>query len=122
MQIFISCDVYLFPDYAETLLGQVYLEKEKINLTEIPEDYLIITSGLGDASPKHLLLIPLKINEKVEGVLELASFNSFENYQIDFIERICEMLASAITSVKNSENTKQLLQELQFQTESLKAQ
>lgn len=114
--------VKVFPDYAETLLGQAYLEKEKIHLTEIPEDYLMITSGLGDASPKHLLLIPLKINEKVEGVLELASFDSFENYQIDFIERVCEMLASAITTVKNSENTKQLLQELQYQTESLKSQ
>jgi PAS domain S-box-containing protein len=110
------------PEYAESLLGQVYLEQEKIHYTQIPSDYLQITSGLGDASPTNLLILPIKANEKVEGLLELASFKPFEAYQIEFIERICENLASAFVSVKMSQNTQRLLLELKAQTEALQTQ
>jgi PAS domain S-box-containing protein len=109
-------------EYAETLLGQVYLEKEKVYLHDIPQDYLQVSSGLGDASPNYLLILPIQTNQEVEGVLEIASFMPFDSYQIEFMERICESLAITIVSVKVTENTQTLLKELKSQTDALKTQ
>jgi PAS domain S-box-containing protein len=114
--------IKVHPHYAENLVGQTYLEKEKIYLKEIPNNYINITSGLGDAPPSHLLLIPFKINDQVEGVLELASFDEFELHQIQFIETIGETFASTIVAVKGTERTQNLLNTLQEKTESLQAQ
>ncbi len=110
------------PHYAGDLVGQTFLEKEKIYLKEIPDNYINITSGLGDAPPSYLLLIPLKVNEKVEGVLELASFQAFEPHQVLFIETIGETFAASITAVKVAEHTQVILNDLQEKTESLQAQ
>lgn len=109
-------------DHAESLLGQVYLEKEKIYLQRIPEDYLSISSGLGEAPARYLLIFPLKLNHAVEGVLEIASLHEFEDYQIEFIEKICESIAAAISSIKISERTRQLVKELQDQTDIMRTQ
>ncbi|MCU0447301.1 MAG: PAS domain-containing protein [Microscillaceae bacterium] len=110
------------PDYAETLLGQVYLEREKVYLTDVPQDYLRVTSGLGDASPNYLLILPIQTNSQVEGILEIASFKPLEVYEVEFIERVCESLAITIVSVKNNENTQALLKELKVQTDALRTQ
>lgn len=114
--------IKVYPDYAETLLGQTYLEKERIYMTELPDDYIKITSGLGDAPPRNLLLIPIKGPDQVEGVLEVAAFSKFDNFQIEFIEKISESLAAAIRSVKVNEHTQILVKELQEQTEAMRAQ
>jgi methyl-accepting chemotaxis protein len=93
----------------EGLAGQCYLEKETILLTDIPNDYISISSGLGGAKPGCVLIVPMLTNETVAGVIELASFKKFEQNQILFIERAAEALATAIISVKTNEQTKQLL-------------
>ncbi|WP_020528502.1 GAF domain-containing protein [Flexithrix dorotheae] len=106
----------------EGLVGQVFLEKEKVVLTDVPEDYISITSGLGEATPECLIILPLLSNEEVIGVLELASFQPFEDYQIEFIEKLTESIASALYSLRINDTTKQLLQETQTQSEMLRSQ
>lgn len=106
----------------EGLVGQVYLEKEYVYLTKIPDNYIKIESGLGDANPKFLLIMPLMAKDEIEGILEIASFNPIEPHQIEFIHKISESISSVITSVKISQNTKVLLERSQIQTEQLRAQ
>ncbi|SMG29935.1 GAF domain-containing protein [Marivirga sericea] len=106
----------------EGLVGQCYLEKDFIYMTDVPQDYVEITSGLGEATPSSILLFPLKINEEVFGVIELASFKEFEPYQMDFLKKLGENIASAISSVKIAEKTNKLLFEAQQQSEELQAQ
>jgi hypothetical protein len=106
----------------EGLLGQAYLEKQTIYMTEVPDGYVSITSGLGHATPRCILIVPLRIKEDVMGILELASFTLVPLYQIKFVEKLAESLASTILSVKTSENTAALLRESQLNSEELNAQ
>ncbi|MCU0447165.1 MAG: PAS domain S-box protein [Microscillaceae bacterium] len=104
------------------LLGQAVLEKDIIYLDEVPGNYLQITSGLGKATPRSLLIAPLKVNEEVFGAIEIASFNFLDRYQIDFVERLAESIASTISTVKINENTKRLLEETRQYAEQMQAQ
>lgn len=106
----------------EGLVGVCVLEAETTLITDIPEGYLQITSGLGQASPNCLLLVPLKVSDRVYGVVEIASFKVLESYQIDFLERVAENVASTIQMVKVNERTAQLLEQTQSQAEILAAQ
>ncbi len=101
--------------FVEGLIGQAYMEKQTIYLTELPPDYLHVTSGLGRANPAYLLVVPLKLNDKVEGVIELASFHAFEKYEIDFVEQVGETIAATVITTKANEKTAKLLQETRQQ-------
>lgn len=104
------------------LVGQSYLDGNTILLTDIPKGYIAITSGLGKATPTCLIIVPMKYNEQVEAVLELASFNRFEPHEVEFLEKAGEVIASSIHSTKTNERTSKLLAATQQQTEMLKAQ
>ena len=85
------------------LVGQAYLEKKPIVLTQVPEGYTHITSGLGDATPHCLLIVPFVYNETIEAIVELSSFNVFEPYQQEFLAKAGEFVASALISLRPSE-------------------
>ncbi|MCU0436974.1 MAG: GAF domain-containing protein [Raineya sp.] len=106
----------------EGLLGQAFLEGGIVHIKQIPQDYMMITSGLGNLQPKSLLIVPLQYNEEVIGVVELASFDDFLPHQIDFLKSIAEVTASTIMSAFSNDATRVLLLDMQSKTESIKEQ
>lgn len=104
----------------EGLVGQCALEKQSIYITEIPSNYLWIASGLGNASPRCIFIAPLKINDRIYGVIELASFHMFEKYQMAFVESLSESIAVSVSTIKTNEKTNQLLKETQSTADSMK--
>ena len=106
----------------EGLVGQTFLEQETTHLTEIPPSYMDITSGLGKASPTSLLLVPLKVNEQTIGILELASFGTFAEHTIAFLEEAGEIIASSVATAQLNQQTQSLLAQSQQQAEEMRAQ
>lgn len=109
-------------EVGEGLVGRCAQELETIFLTDIPEDYVQIGSGLGQDNPRSLLLVPLKLNEVVYGVVELASLEVFEPHVIDFVEKIGESIAATISTVKINLKTVKLLEESRIKSEELASQ
>ncbi|MFN0048059.1 MAG: HAMP domain-containing protein, partial [Cytophagales bacterium] len=108
-------------DIGEGLVGQIYLENEAMMLLEVPQNYVSIRSGLGEAAPSCLVLVPLKSNEETLGVLELAGFKPLEEYQLTFLKSLADNIASTLKSAKVNSRTKSLLNNSQSQAEQLRA-
>lgn len=109
-------------DWGESLVGRSVQEQKTIFLTEIPEDYINVSSGLGYAHPSCLVLTPLINNDTIFGVIELAALNELETHHIEFIEKISESIASTIATVKINMTTSRLLSESSEQAERLAQQ
>jgi CHASE3 domain sensor protein len=109
-------------ELGQGLVGQAYLEGRTVLMTEIPHGYTLITSGLGESTPNCILIVPFKTNDKIEAVIELAGFKKFENHEVEFMEKIGEIVAATLNSVRNTEMMKTLLEQFKTQTEQLKAQ
>lgn len=107
-------------DMGEGLVGQCIADKDTIYITDIPEDYIRITSGIGEATPTSILIVPLKLNDSVFGAIEIASFDEFQPYQIAFVEEVAESFSSTLSAVKTNDNTNRLLRESQQITEILR--
>jgi PAS domain S-box-containing protein len=105
----------------EGMVGQTFLEKKSIYLTNIPQDYVHIESALGDANPRSIFIVPLKINEQAVGVLELASLHPMESHVLSFVEKLAESIAGSISNVKVNEMTRRLLAQSQEQANLLLA-
>lgn len=109
-------------EIGQGIVGQVYLEKDKVYLTDLPENYIRITSGLGEATPNSLLVIPLLYNGEVVGIIEFASFHKFGEFEQDFLMKVGESIAATIISVRISERTNMLLENTHSQTAQLQSQ
>ena len=104
------------------LVGQCWQEMDKIHITDVPDGYINITSGLGDANPTSILIVPLKVNDEIQGVIEMASFTDYKDYEVEFVEKIAESIASTISTVRVNAKTQSLLEESQQMTEEMRAQ
>jgi len=104
------------------MVGTVFMEKQTAYMSKVPHGYVHITSGLGQATPSFLLVVPMEMNEVVYGVIEIASFKEFSPIQVTFVERVGENIASAIANVKVSMRTAQLLKDSQQKGEQLASQ
>jgi CHASE3 domain sensor protein/putative methionine-R-sulfoxide reductase with GAF domain len=100
------------------LVGQTFLEGETLQLKNIPQGYTKITSGLGDSTPAHLIIVPLKYDVQTIAVIEIASFSVFEGYQISFLQKAGEFLASAILNSQTTYKMKHLLEQANINEES----
>jgi PAS domain S-box-containing protein len=106
----------------EGLAGQAWQEGDLVYLTEVPQNYIKIVSGLGDANPTSVLIVPLKVNDQIFGVVEIASFGMFRDFEMEFVQKIAESIASTISTVKINAKTQRLLEESQEMTEQMRAQ
>jgi methyl-accepting chemotaxis protein len=109
-------------EIGEGLVGRCYQEKDKIYLTDIPTDYMKISSGLGEDSPRALLIVPLVYNDIIYGIIEIASFNEYPKHVIEFIQRVGESIAATIYSTKANIKTAMLLEQSQQQAEEMASQ
>ncbi len=113
--------------FAEGLVGQAVAEQDTLLRTEIPDDYMTITSGLlGDKKPKCLLVVPLLTligsEKEVFGVMEFAGFETFSSRHVRFVNEVSEIIARTIFNIKVNETTRNLLQMSQKQSEELQEQ
>lgn len=102
------------------LIGECAYELDYIYRTEIPDNYASITSGiLGDQKPKSILLVPLIADEKLQGVIEFASIDEFNELSIRFLKELGEVIARTVFNLKVNHRTETLLQEAQKMTAEL---
>ncbi len=104
------------------LVGQCVLEKETIQLTDVPVDYIKITSGLGESTPRYVVLLPLVHQNHALGVLELAGFETLKDFEVRFLEKSAEAIAAVLFSRKSADDTRRLLDEARLREEQLTAQ
>jgi PAS domain S-box-containing protein len=108
--------------WGEGLIGAAALEQKGYYTDKIGEGYLTITSGLGKATPRYLLIEPLVWNDQVFGIIEMASFNQLEEYKILFVQRVAENIATTINTMESNLRTEQLLKETREQAHQLSIQ
>ena len=106
----------------EGIVGTAAIEKETVYMTEIPETYITISSGLGSSNPRSLLIVPMIVENEVVGVIELASFNKLKKHEIKFVEILSENIASSLSITRINEKTAQLFEQSKRQTELMKVQ
>lgn len=93
------------------LVGQCVLEREMILLTDVPKDYIKITSGLGAALPRCIVILPLMFRDHVYGVIEIASFEKLQPFQLEFLSKACETIALELSGIRAQERTRKLLEQ-----------
>lgn len=109
-------------EYGEGLVGQCWREADTIYMTDIPQEYIQIRSGLGSASPRSVLIVPVKFEDKVLGVLELASFKVYQAFEIAFVEQLADKMGVAILNLQMQEASKKLYAETQKAIRQMKEQ
>ncbi len=108
--------------WGKGIIGTSAIERKVIYLTDIPDSYINVTSGLGQANPRSLVVSPLIANEELFGVIEIASLKPLEKHHIDFVEKVSESTASILSTVKMNMQTARLLEDSKDQAQALSSQ
>src|SRR5262249_46682996 len=106
----------------EGLVGQCALEKERILLTDVPTDYIKISSGLGEATPLNIVVLAVVFEGEVKAAIELASFYRFSEIHLTFLDQLTESIAIVLNTIAASMRTEQLLKQSQSLAEELQGQ
>jgi signal transduction histidine kinase/CheY-like chemotaxis protein/CHASE3 domain sensor protein len=106
----------------EGLVGQAALEKQRILLTQVPSDYIRISSGLGEASPLNIVVLPVLFESQVIAVMELASFQKFSDLHLNFLDQVSETIGVVLNAIATDMRTEQLLKQSQELAEELQLQ
>jgi CheY-like chemotaxis protein/signal transduction histidine kinase/HAMP domain-containing protein len=97
----------------EGLVGQAAMEKQRILLNNVPPDYVQISSGLGQAPPAAIVVLPVLFEGEVKAVLELASFDRFSSTHLSFLEQLTESLGVVLNTIEANSRTEDLLRQSQ---------
>ncbi|OIK16152.1 hypothetical protein BIV60_05780 [Bacillus sp. MUM 116] len=108
--------------FGEGLIGQAALEKRSILINDVPDNYIKVGSGTGEATPKNIIILPVQFENHVLAVMEIASFNSFNQLQVKLLEAVINNIGIKINSIVNHMRVEKLLQESQALTEELQTQ
>src|SRR3712207_4408596 len=106
----------------EGLVGQAALEKAPILLQNVPDDYIQITSGLGEAPPRNIIVLPILFEGEVKGVVELASFLPFSTIHQTFLDQLAESIGVVLNMIQANMRTEELLEQSQKLTQELQMQ
>lgn len=109
-------------EWGEGLVGRCALEQKTIYMTELPAGYFTVTSGLGEGQPGALILVPLRANETVYGVIEMAALQPLLRHEIEFLEKTAESIAMTISTVRTNMQTSALLEETRQQAAKMREQ
>ncbi len=109
-------------EIGEGLVGNCYLEKKTKKITHLPPGYLKIESSLGSTDPHCIVLIPLRMDELIFGVIEISSIIEFSDFDISFLEKLAESVTSQLFTTRISMKTAELLAQSQLQAEELRSQ
>jgi len=106
----------------EGLIGQCALEKTRLLITDVPQDYIKISSGLGEAKPLNVIVLPVLFEGEVKAVIELASFDSFTQTHQDFLDGLTESIGIVLNTLASNSRTEELLVQSQSLAGELKSQ
>ncbi len=102
------------------LVGQCAIEKERILLTNVPSSYLKIQSGLGASSPVNVIVLPVLFETEIKAVIELASFEPFNETHLDFLSQLTESIGIVLNTIETNSRTESLLEQSQSLTDELR--
>ena len=106
-------------EFGDGVVGQVALERSSILLVAVPDDYIVISSGLGAGAPKQIYAKAITVNETLVGVIELGTFEAFEQNDLRFMDETAEQIGIAINVAKSRLRMQKLLEKTQSQAEEL---
>ncbi|NTX09771.1 HAMP domain-containing protein [Myxococcus sp. CA056] len=106
----------------EGLVGQCALEKEPILLSDVPDTYIRISSGLGEEIPRNIVVLPVLFEGEIKAVIELASFHRFSDVHLGFLEQLTESIGIVLNTIAANMRTEALLKQSQALTDELRKQ
>jgi HAMP domain-containing protein/signal transduction histidine kinase/ActR/RegA family two-component response regulator len=106
----------------ENLIGQCAFERKRILLTDVPEGFISVATGMGEASPRSVVVLPVLFEGEIKAVIELASFRGFTPNYLTFLDQLMASVGVILNMISSSMRTEELLQQLKKSNAELEAQ